>query len=102
MFGCRGDADAEIKGFWAAAATVVAGFALVADTAKPETGSTIHPTTNNSAHTIIPQERDIFIRGIGMVTDIIVMMYFQVAVGQSAGHHFTGVIRGAAGHSRFL
>jgi hypothetical protein len=77
MFGCRGDADAEIKGFWAAAAVaVVAGFAGVEDTAKPETGNTIHPTTNNSAHTIIPKERDIFIRDIGMVTDIIVMMYF--------------------------
>jgi hypothetical protein len=76
MFGCAGKADAETRGFWAAAAdVVVAGFA--GETARTETGSIIHATTQNSAH-IIPQERDIFIWDIGTVTDIMVMMRFDV------------------------
>ena len=54
---------------------VVAGFA--GETARTETGSIIHATTQNSAH-IIPQERDIFIWDIGTVTDIMVMMRFDV------------------------
>jgi hypothetical protein len=55
IFGCKGDADADIKGFWAtAAAVVVAGFAVLADTSKPETGSIIHAAIQNSAHITIP------------------------------------------------
>jgi hypothetical protein len=65
-------------GFWAAAAeVVVAGFA--GGTVRPETGSMIHAITQNRAHIIIPQERDIFIWDIGTVTDIRVMLCFNGA-----------------------